>query len=493
MAAIPTDIGLKNPIARPHTAWLLALLAIAAVATRVVWFGDQAPDYDEQLYSLIGHRMLQGDLPYVDLWDRKPLGLFALFALAHAIGGPDALAYQVLAALFAVAGSWLVFALARRLVDDITACGAGLAYPALLYAYGSLSGQSEVFLVPLTLGMVWLVADMPRGHAVRKALVAMLLGGMTLQIKTTAAPQCLALGLAALWQLRHLGPARLTGLALTFAALGLLPTAAVAIFYAAQGEFGWFWYATIGSNFARVAATGARLVPQHFSALAPLLAITLGGLYAALRLNPPRDRSFYLLICWWSLGVLAGVYLPNDVSLYYFAAFVPCALLLATPLIDRTTRLRWVPLAVLLGASALLLNIPRHTDESRMGRLSITQMAAAIRLHVAPGGPCLLVFDGPTALYRLADSCLPGRIVYPDHWNDLQERDSLGIDRMAELRRVLAARPGAIVTGDDPVALQDAEVQALVQATLARDYRLETSNRIRSRTYHVWVRRDQRS
>jgi hypothetical protein len=128
-----------------------------------------------------------------------------------------------------------------------------------------------------------------------------------------------------------------------------------------------------------------------------------------------------------------------------------------------------------------------------MGRATVAQMTAAARPHVGPDGPCLLVFDGPTALYRLTDSCLPSRVIYPDHWNDILERDSLGIDRLAELRRVLAARPGAIVTGDDPVAHQDLAVQALIGATLARDYRLETSGRIRSRTYHLWVRRDQRS
>lgn len=473
-----------------RTPLLLALIALATVATRLVWLGDQAPDYDEQLYSLIGQRMLQGELPYADLWDRKPLGLFALFALAHAVGGPDALAYQIMATLFVMAGAWLVFALARRLVDDATACGAALAYPPLLYAYGSLSGQSEVFLVPLTLGMVWLVADMPHGRALAKALAAMLLGGLALQIKTTAAPQCLALGLAALWQLRPIGPVRLAGLALAFAALGLLPTALVAAFYAGLGEFGWFWFASAASNVARVSATGQRLVAQHLSALAPLLAITLGGLYAAWRLNPPQNRPFYLLLCWWSLGVLAGIYLPNKVNLYYFAAFVPCALLLACPLIDRTSRLGWVPLAVLVGASALLLNVPRHMAESRMGRASLAQLATVIRPHVGPQGPCLLVFDGPTALYRLTDSCLPSRVVYPDHWNDALERTSLGIDRMAELRRVLSNRPGAIVTGDDPVAEQDTQVQALIQATLAREYVPASSGQIRSRTYHVWVRRD---
>lgn len=485
----PPTTPQARPGQTPRTAGWLALIALVAVATRLVWLGDQAPDYDEQLYSLIGQRMLQGDLPYVDLWDRKPLGLFALFALAHAIGGPDALTYQVLAALFVVAGAWLAFALARKLVDDVTACGVGLAYPALLYAYGSLSGQSEAFLLPLMLGMVWLVADMDRGQAVAKALAAMALGGLALQIKTTALPQCLALGLAALWHLRALGLLRLAGLATAFALLGVLPTALVGIFYAAQGEFHWFWFATAGSNMARVAETGERLIAQHLPALSPLLAITLGGLYAAWRLNPPRNPAFYRLLVWWSLSVLAGIYLPNNVSIYYFAAFVPCALLLACPLIDRGSKMGWIPLAVLLGASALLLNVPRHMEESRTGRVSLDRLAATIRPHVGTQGPCLLVFDGPTALYRLTASCLPSRVVYPDHWNDVMESDSLGLDRLAELRRVLANKPGAIVTGDDPVAEQDRQVQALVRATLAREYRHATSGKIRSRVYHVWLRR----
>jgi len=471
---------------------VLVVLAIAvvALASRVVWFGDAAADADEQLYSLLGQQLLHGQMPYADLWDRKPLGLFALFALAHAIGGPAALAYQVLATLFAFAGGWLTYLLAQRLVDRITAAGLALTCPMLLYAYGSLSGQSEVFLVPLTLGMVLLVSRMDGPRREACAVGAMALGGLALQIKTTAAPQCLVLGLLVLWHFRHEGMARLALRALAYALLGLAPTLLVAALYAAQGQFGWFWYAMVSSNFARVAASGARLVPQHFGALAPLLALTLGGLYAAWRLKPPRDRGFYRLVCLWSVGVLAGVYLPNKVNLYYFAAFVPCALLLAAPLVDRASRLRWVPLALLLGAGVLLLNVPRHSQDTQVSRQSLARLSAAIRPHVSARGPCLLVIDGPTVLYRLSGSCLPSRVVYPDHWNDLLERNSMGLDRMAELRRVLAARPGAIVAADEPVAEQDEEVMALVAAELARHYRPDARGRIRSRVYQVWLRRE---
>ncbi|MES2698088.1 MAG: glycosyltransferase family 39 protein [Pseudomonadota bacterium] len=470
-------------------AWL-ALIAIAALATRIVWLGDQAPDADEQLYSLIGERLLHGDLPYVHVWDRKPLGLFALFALAHALGGPDAITYQVMAALFIVAGSWLVFALARKLVDDATACGSALAYAPLMYAYGSLSGQSETFFVPLLAGMALLISGMRESRAWWRGAAAMLLGGLALQLKTTVVPQCLVLGMFSLLYLRSISAWQMVLPAAGFALLGLLPTMAVAALYASQGQFDWFWYATVSSNVERVTAGGARLVAEHLGALAPLAALALGGLYAAWRLNPPRDPAFYRLVCWWTLGVLAGIYLPNKVNLYYFAALVPCVLLLAAPLIDRTSRLNWIPLAVLLGSAVLLLNIPRHSAETRAGRAALTQMVTAIAPHVAPEGPCLLVFDGPTALYRLTHSCLPSRIVYPDHWNNVMERNSLGVDRLAELQRVLANRPGAIVTAVVPVAPQDADTVALVTTAIARDYRHAASHIIRDRTYRVWVRRN---
>ena len=156
-AAMPMNSS-KDGIGRTD-ALALGLLALAVLATRSIWFGDPVADYDEQLYSFIGARLLEGELPFVDWWDRKPFGLFALYALAHALFGPGPLAYQVLAAGFAVAASWLTYALARKLVDRATACLAGLLVAVLLPLYSSHSGQSEVFFAPLMLAMLWLLAE----------------------------------------------------------------------------------------------------------------------------------------------------------------------------------------------------------------------------------------------------------------------------------------------------------------------------------------------
>ena len=118
----------------------LAALLLTALITRAVWFGDPVAGFDEQIYSFIGWRITQGDLPYVDLWDRKPFGLFLIFTAAHAAFGPEAIAYQIVAFLFALGGSWLVRSISLSLVDRFSATVAGVLYLLLLAAYGGDSG-----------------------------------------------------------------------------------------------------------------------------------------------------------------------------------------------------------------------------------------------------------------------------------------------------------------------------------------------------------------
>ncbi|MGZ5879364.1 MAG: glycosyltransferase family 39 protein, partial [Croceibacterium sp.] len=185
--------------AKRATLLSIAVLALVTLATRAVWFGDPVADFDEQIYSLIGWRMTHGDLPFVDVWDRKPFGLFAIFAAAHWLLGPEPIAYQLVACLFAMGGAVLVYALARELVDRASATVAGALYLMLIAAYGSYSGQSEIFHAPMMLAMLWLVRDRNRPDAARRAALAMLVGGVALQVKYTVLPQCLFFGAYALY------------------------------------------------------------------------------------------------------------------------------------------------------------------------------------------------------------------------------------------------------------------------------------------------------
>jgi hypothetical protein len=87
-----------------------------------------------------------------------------------------------------------------------------------------------------------------------------------------------------------------------------------------------------------------------------LALLILPGLYAAFRLNPPRDRGAYRLHIAWLLAALASVLLPGTVYGYYYAALVAPAILVALPMIDRQGPLRFVPVALLLLFATQLYN-----------------------------------------------------------------------------------------------------------------------------------------
>jgi hypothetical protein len=470
----------------------LLIFVLVALAMRAPWFGDPVADFDEQIYSLIGWRMTHGDLPFVEVWDRKPFGLFAIFAAAHALFGPGPLAYQIVGCLAALAGAGLVYALARELVDRVSATVAGSLYLILMAAYGSYSGQSEIFHVPLMLAMLWLVRDPARSDAARRAMLAMLLGGVALQIKYTVLPQCLFLGVYALYG-EWRGGARVPRLArraAIFAALGLLPTLLVALFYLGAGHFSEFWFANFVSFFERMPAPGGRLRPDLFAALSPL-ALVLGlGLYAAARLNPPREWRTYRLYCGWTLSVVATVMLPETIYLYYYAALAPAAALLALPFIDRTGPAKFAPAALLLAGTVYMLDLPGDFARSHAERRAEAQLSSAIAPYVGAHGDCLYVFDGPAELYRSTGTCLPTRFVYPDHLNNALEAHSLDVDQPAEIARILGTRPGVIVTANHPMTVQRKVNLALIRQATQADYRPLITVSLHDREVTAWVRRD---
>ena len=476
--------------ARRFDTLALGAILLAATLVRAPWFGNPLGGYDEQLYSLIGQAMTQGQWPFVDLFDRKPPGLFALFAAAHAVGGPGPLAYQMLALAFTVAGGWLTMLLAKDLVDRVTAAGAGVLYTLLMALYGSQSGQSEAFHVPLMLGMALLVRDPGHPAAIRRAIWAMVLGGLALQIKYTVAPQCIAFGLWVLWHRYRLGvpPRKLVAYAALFAVLGILPSALAWLGYALVGHGEAFLFANVLSFFERAPSDGGRLHGALLAGLMPLLCLVGGGAYAALRFGRlPVARAYGFVALWFAASV-ATVFLPATVYAYYFAALVPSVVLLAVPLLDTRGPLRAAPLALIVAGALALQASPARLAEMRSERAAYEDFAATIATRRAEEGGCIWVYDGPASLYGLTGSCLPTRFIYPDHLNNLLERDALGVAPEREVERILATHPAVIVTADTALTPQNPATAARVRAALAADYRELARTRIGERNIRAWAR-----
>ncbi|MBO9600874.1 MAG: hypothetical protein J7496_00045 [Novosphingobium sp.] len=475
--------------------WPVLVIVAVTIAVRFPFYGDPAPSFDEQLYNLIGHHMLLGSWPYVDLWDRKPIGLFLIYAFTNLVadhtGLSSPLSYELLATLFGIAGGLMTWRLAEKLKPGAPAMAAGAFYPLLMARFGSQAGQSEGFFVPLMIGALVLIEKASRTADRRRALslclLAMFVCGIALQVKYTVAMQCGFLGLASLWILykRGYSMAQLGGIALLFAAAGIVPTIAAWVPYALAGHSQEFVFANFVSIFDRGSPPESkiqRLLPYLWL---PATCILLG--LSSLLDRREKPSPTYLLYAGWTISCAAGLFMGSTIYAYYLAALVPGALLMALPVLGQ---LGSVSLLVLLAGFVLAYDIPGRLEFSLRGRATLERLTTLIKPHIGKDR-CLYVYDGPSWIYDSTGSCLPTRFIYPDHLNNVLERNSLGIDQVAEVHRIFAHNPpGVVVTADRPVTAQNKQSNAAVKQELDRAYRDLASVPYNGRTLILHVRKD---
>lgn len=76
---------------------------------------------DHGIFAVLGEGILQGKLPYRDLWDFKPPGIFLTFALAQAVFGAHMASIRILEVLCLALSGWFLVLLGRRYFADARA------------------------------------------------------------------------------------------------------------------------------------------------------------------------------------------------------------------------------------------------------------------------------------------------------------------------------------------------------------------------------------
>ncbi|MCH2109661.1 MAG: glycosyltransferase family 39 protein, partial [Polyangiaceae bacterium] len=126
--------------------WILIAFSIAQVV--VFSFGR-----DQGIYALVADGMLQGEMPYRDLWDFKPPGIFFVYAIAQAVFGQSMVAIRVLEGIFMVASAWASRSIGEHLFQSKTAGLLGGAIACMVHAQLEFwhTGQPETFAGSLTI------------------------------------------------------------------------------------------------------------------------------------------------------------------------------------------------------------------------------------------------------------------------------------------------------------------------------------------------------
>ncbi|WP_332871309.1 MULTISPECIES: hypothetical protein [unclassified Sphingomonas] len=480
----------SHPRAVPAWGWALLLLAIA-MAIRCRDFGNPVIHVDEEYYLLVGSRMLQGALPYVDLWDRKPVGLFLIFAAIRLLPGDGVLAYQLVATGFAAATAMLVLVGARRLgARPAGAFAAGVAYLLWLSLLSGRGGQSPVFYnlfvagaAVLTLRLPVLAAARRQGAIIGNGAAACLLAGLAIQTKYTPVVEGAFFGLVHVWYLRKAGGSvvRIGGAASLWALLGVLPTAIIVGLYWLQGPavFAAFWFSNFASIALRHGYPAAKIAARLAGTAAQLLPF-IACAVAAWRHRPRSDETM-IAFGWLIAALIAFAMIGAFFDHYALPLMVPLAMI-AGPVLGRQR----AAIVALLGYGAILfvarvLLVPTDAASAR---------AVAQVMKRYDRDECPFVFAGDSVLYVLADACVPTPYAFPSTLAYDPERGATGIDEAAEVRRVLAGRPPVIVTMDVPFAPWNTDSEAAVAAALRREYRLVASVPREDGHLLAYVRRD---
>lgn len=475
---------------------ILAILALVTIAlmVRLPEYGDPDVHLDEQFYLLVGDRMWQGALPYVDIWDRKPIGLFLIYAFARAFGGEGVIQYQILASLFAGSTAGVIWIMARRSANNLASFLAGLCYLFWLNMFGGGVGQSPVFY-NLLIAIAALLALRSNDSITPRQVTllgvsAMILCGLSLQIKYTAVVESIYIGCWFLWRLWQTTRDfwRIVATALTWAIIGILPTAMVAAYYAAVGHIDAFVFANFVSIFQR-GYLGDAFVSRalSFYLIAPLpltLCIPLGLLQRWQQRNTLETRDLIFLGGWLLSAFVGFIMIGNYYDHYALPLLVPIFVIIA-PLLRRP--FVGITLTAIFIGYVAFARFPNYSY-IREKRDKTEELAKAALPYVTK--KCLFIFDGPSIIYMKTKACLSTKFAYSDHFVNSVENGAIGVDNVNELRRIFDSKPGAIITAEAPVIPRiNAGTLQLLRKRLPRDYVLVSSIDHPDRTYYVYALR----
>lgn len=466
------------------------LLLLIAVALRCWDFGNPVIHVDEQYYLLVGDRMWRGAMPYVDIWDRKPIGLFLLYAGIRALPGDGILAYQVTATLFAAATAIVVRAAALRIgAGRVGALVAGITYLLWLPLLGGRGGQSPVFynlLVAagalMTLGLPALAERGGQRRIAMSGLATCLIVGVAIQMKYTPVFEGAFFGIAHVLYLQRAGATWRSTLAAAtaFALAGAAPTLAAIGWYRALGPaaFDAFWFANVTSIALRPGYPVDQIIMRLLGIAAQLSPLILATM---LSWRWRSARVARALTIGWLAAALAGFLAIGTFFDHYALPLIAPLCVAGSVALGRSPRLR----IAVIGFGLTLFAVERAfiRDDAPGAR----EVARIVRLN--SGSECPYVFIGDTVTYLLAKACLPTAYAFPNLLAYTTEQGATGIDEAAEERRILARRPPVIVSSDRRLAIWNQGSVAALNRAL-RDYRLVyTTPRENYRT-RVYLRRD---
>lgn len=413
----------------------IAFLAIAAFLFRFAAFGDPNMSIDESFYQLVGFEMRNGMVPYVDIWDRKPFGLFAIYWFFAAFPDP-VIAYQLGAAIAALGTAVIIARMASFRTEWGPATLGGICYLAMLNPLGGQGGQGPVYynlLVAFSAFQILRYRANPHNWRLASAMFAL---GLAITVKQTVFFEAVFFGLWAMtihksWRL-----------ALLSIALGALPFVLIGLWYTGSGYWQEFLQAMVFANLDRpplplnvIGGNGFRTAIS----LAPLAGVCVISFLLA---RSHFDAKFVGL---WLVAAVAGfLSVPFLIDHYALPLLVPACL--AASAAFSMKPFGYV-LAGITAVYGVLLGNTFDVERHASSAADFERAAQIIRSKRSPNGE-LFLFDAPPLLYAVTGTRPMSVLGFPHHLSNSLELDTSHVRTIPELNRLIDEKPEMVIMAE---------------------------------------------
>jgi hypothetical protein len=309
-------------------AWVVITLSALTIAT--FSFGR-----DQGIYAVVGDGILRGEMPYRDLWDFKPPGIFLVHALSQALFGKHMFAVRLLEVLSLLGCVGCLRAISQIFFENRTPGLVAAAVGALIHAQMDFwhSGQPETFGAFFTLFGLWLSVREPgkRSWAVALAVGAAFGAAALLKPPLGGGAIVVAAYMAQRVRTRHGSTRRALGTAAIVALGAALPVIATLLWFVARGALAdMLW--TLGEftpGYTALSWEDRRAADMLYHAIEEAFfkfsALSAAGVIAAIAMRPAfvRERELVFVL----LGVIAiqvaGIAMQGKFFAYHYAATLP--------------------------------------------------------------------------------------------------------------------------------------------------------------------------
>jgi 4-amino-4-deoxy-L-arabinose transferase-like glycosyltransferase len=482
------------------TAGFLACMALVCTLRAPAFFWSVV-NIDESIYLMIARSMLDGNVLYCDIWDRKQPLTFGLFALSQLVFGESILAIRLLGCIAVAISCLLLYRIARTTFgpERVGPMAAAATYALFSLSSGGLATNTEILFAPFAIGAValmigWWVAA-TGSPSMRRSAGAGLLLGLGTFIKLIVVFDALFVSLllvAGWWRDRGSLGTGLRWLATRLAALAAgaaTPWIIGAVTFALLGAWHEFIFSNFTFNMGNI-SDRAFTVPVLWLTAQRLM--TESGLLwlgfaagTALAVSRPRwisaadRRLLAALLTWAVLATAAAVSLRSPI-LHYYLQPVPALSLITALVFSRLwSRGARLPGAVRVGLVVLLL-VPQIRLVAERWRHVIeledvpATVAEYVQQRVAPGD-YIYVANYQPVIYLLTETRSPTRWAFPQFLVLSSFRERLGTDLEQEMASLFAHRPRYVIVDTNKGILVDpAYYRVLHERYLDVDYELET-------------------